>query len=229
MPCPTCLHIKEDGTYCGSPALRAEKYCYYHLQQRGRRLRRARALRDNLPYQLDIESLDSPYAVRTAVTEIVQALASGQLDHAVAGKMLYGVQQAASMNKLIAQAQAAQPQSAPSAEVSRPEECPEFAAQFNIPPGSDIDAETDAVMKSAEHAAEIRHANVLPGPPPGVRPGSPQYQLYRDDTVQELRLRIDVLQRLLREYSEAKKPIIDQMRKEAMSATQPTAPVAKTA
>jgi hypothetical protein len=25
----TCRHVKEDGAYCGSPALRERKYCYY--------------------------------------------------------------------------------------------------------------------------------------------------------------------------------------------------------
>jgi hypothetical protein len=44
MQYPTCCHIKLDGTYCGSPFLRDRKYCYHHLMQRGRRLRRARAL-----------------------------------------------------------------------------------------------------------------------------------------------------------------------------------------
>ena len=80
MQYETCRHVKEDGAYCGSPALRDRKYCYYHLMQRGRRLRRARALRDNLPYRLEIQSLDNLYAVRAALTDIAQALAAGQLE-----------------------------------------------------------------------------------------------------------------------------------------------------
>ena len=80
MQYETCRHVKEDGAYCGSPALRERKYCYYHLMQRGRRLRRARALRDNLPYRLEIQSLDNLYAVRAALTDIAQALAAGQLE-----------------------------------------------------------------------------------------------------------------------------------------------------
>ena len=76
---PTCSHIKEDGVFCGVAAVHNQKYCYHHLMERGRRLRRARALRDNAPYRVDIASLDNPYAVRNAITEIVQALGSGQL------------------------------------------------------------------------------------------------------------------------------------------------------
>ena len=99
----SCRHVKEDGAYCGSPALRERKYCYYHLMQRGRRLRRARALRDNVPYRLEIHSLDNLYAVRDALTDIAQALAAGQLESRTAGKLLYAIQQVSSTNRRIEQ------------------------------------------------------------------------------------------------------------------------------
>src|SRR5271157_3892079 len=127
MQYETCRHVKEDGLYCGSPALRDRKYCYYHLLERGRRLRRARALRDNLPYRLDIQSLDNPYAVRGALTEIAQALAAGQLDPRTAGKLLYAIQQVTATNRRIEQmeAEAAKNQSL-SDDGSRIQACPDF-------------------------------------------------------------------------------------------------------
>ena len=108
MQYETCRHVKEDGAYCGSPALRERKYCYYHLMQRGRRLRRARALRDNLPYRLEIQSLDNLYAIRDAISDIAQALAAGQLESRTAGKLLYAIQQASTTNRRIEQMEAAQ-------------------------------------------------------------------------------------------------------------------------
>ena len=30
-----CQHIKVNGTQCGSPALREEQYCYFHMRWRG--------------------------------------------------------------------------------------------------------------------------------------------------------------------------------------------------
>jgi hypothetical protein len=235
MQYQTCRHVKEDGIYCGSPALRDNKYCHYHLQQRGRRLRRARALRDNVPYQIDIQSLDNPYAVRTAITEVAQALAAGQLDHAVAGKILYAIQQASSQNKLIAQIEAAQAQALEKAQeqghspaVTRPEEDPDFAKRFDIPPGSDIDAETEVVLKKAQTEVEFRQARSVPMPPPGVRPGSAHYDLYRDQAIQDLRTHIEVLQSNLREYWVLRNQMADQYRKEAQSANIQNA-VAKTA
>ncbi len=31
MDLPICEHFKTDGTRCGSPAVRDQKYCYYHF------------------------------------------------------------------------------------------------------------------------------------------------------------------------------------------------------
>src|ERR1017187_10382001 len=142
MQFETCRHVKEDGAYCGSPALRERKYCYYHLMQRGRRLRRA--LRDNLPYRLEIQSLDNLYAVRAALTDIAQALAAGQLDPRTAGKLLYAIQQVSATNRRIEQMEAAQLEQSKDAQDqllvnddSRIQECPEFEKKFGLPPGAD--------------------------------------------------------------------------------------------
>jgi len=112
MQYETCSHIKEDGTCCGSPALQHRKYCRHHLIARGRRLRRARALRDNVPFRLDLPALDDLAAVQVALSEITHALGSGQLDYRTAGKMLYAIQQTTSVIKFRAKLEAAQSQTA---------------------------------------------------------------------------------------------------------------------
>src|SRR5271166_6207586 len=156
MPFDTCRHVREDGAYCASPALRGRKYCYYHLMERGRRLRRARALRDNQPYRLEIHSLDNLYAVRAALTDIAQALAAGQLEAHTAGKLLYAIQQVTSANRRIEQMEAAQLEKMKAAkaqgladENSRVQECPDFEAKFGLPPGADLDTEIAAVEQKA--------------------------------------------------------------------------------
>ena len=231
MQYETCRHVKEDGSYCGSPALRERKYCYYHLMQRGRRLRRARALRDEVPYRLEIQSLDNPYAVRAALTDIVQALASGQLESRIAGKMLYAIQQVSSANRRIEQLEKQKDaQDQAQADDSRVQECPEFEKQFGLPPGVDLDAETDAALRKADEEDEIRRSESLPTPPPGVRPGSAADRLYRDEAYQMMRLRIKGLQHELREYHEQKRQQFEEMmKKEMMSATPAPQPLADTA
>ena len=53
-------------------------------------------------------SFDNPYAIRDAIADIAQALAAGQLDHRIAGKLLYAIQLACSANRRIEQMEAAQ-------------------------------------------------------------------------------------------------------------------------
>jgi hypothetical protein len=238
MQYETCRHVQPDGAYCGSPALRERKYCYYHLMERGRRLRRARALRDNLPYRVEIQSLDNLYAVRAALTDIAQALAAGQLDPRTAGKLLYAIQQVSATNRRIEQMEAA---AAANAEESVPQvraphlganlgshvddnsrihDCPEFEKQFGIPPGTDLDAETDAVLQKADVEAQLRQSESLPTPPPGVRVGSPADRLFREEAYQILRLQLKRTQHQLRDYNQQKRQQCEEaMKKEVVSAT----------
>jgi hypothetical protein len=244
MQYETCRHVKEDGTYCGSPSLRDRKYCYYHLMQRGRRLRRARALRDNQPYRLEIQSLDNLYAVRAALTDIAQALAAGQLDPRTAGKLLYAIQQVTATNRRIEQMEAAAAARDPVPQVrapllganlgsqpdeSRIQECPEFEEKFGLPPCADLDAETDAVLRKADEEAELRQSESLPTPPPGVRPGSPADRLFREEAYQILRLQLKRTQHQLRDYNEQKRQQFEKMKKEVLSATPSSQPLADTA
>jgi len=222
MQYETCRHVKEDGTYCGSPSLRDRKYCYYHLMQRGRRLRRARALRDNLPYRLEIQSLDNLYAVRAALTDIAQALAAGQLDPRTAGKLLYAIQQVSATNRRIEQMEAKAAKDVVGSQPddnSRVQELPDFEKQFGLPPGVDLDAETNAVLHKADEEAELRQSESLPTPPPGVRAGSAAYRLFREEAYQMLRLQLRETQHQLRDHNEQKRQQFEKMKKDMMSAT----------
>jgi hypothetical protein len=132
---------------------------------RGRRLRRGRAL---------------PQALRT-----------GQLDHRVAGKMLYALQQATSLIKDRAKLQATQPETMPDAKELAHLDSPALASrisgfeqEFGINPGTDIDAEIDCTLRKADQEVELRHVNDLPAPLPGMRIGSPQYRVYREEVYQ---------------------------------------------
>jgi len=219
MQYPTCRHVKADGAYCGSPALRDHKYCYYHLMERGRRLRRARALRENVPYRLDIPSLDNLYAIRNAITEVVQALGSGQLDPRAAGKMLYGIQQASAINRRIEKMEAAQMEELNAApdradDHSRVQEFPDFEKTFDINPGADLDAETAFLLRQADAEAELRQADPMPTPPPGLRPGSPAYRVYREEAYQGMQMQLNSMRVQLREYNEMKRQQLEKQIKE---------------
>src|SRR5271165_4795265 len=237
MSFTTCRHLHPDGAYCGSRALRERKYCYYHLMERGRRLRRARALRDNQPYRLQIPSLDNPYAIRAALSDVAQALAAGQLDPRVAGKLLYAIQLARAENKLIAQMEAeAAKDAVPQVRApllganlgshddnSRLQEYPDLEQKLGLPPGADLDAEIAVVERNAVEEEQLRQRESLPTPPPGVRPGSAAFRLFREEAYQSLRLQLRETQHQLRDYNEQKRQQLlkefETMKKEVASAT----------
>ena len=102
---------------------------------------------------------------------------------------------------------------------SRIQEFPEFETQFGLPPGADLDAETDAVLRKADEEAELRQRQSMPVPPPGVRPGSPAYRLYREEAYQVLRLQLRETQHQLRDYNQQKRQQFEKMKKEMLSAT----------
>jgi len=101
---------------------------------------------------------------------------------------------------------------------SRIQECPDFEKQFGLPPGADLDAETDAVLRKADEEAELRQSESLPTPPPGVRPGSAAYRLFREEAYQVMRLQLRETQHQLREFNEQKRQQHEIMKKEMMSA-----------
>lgn len=90
-----CKYIKEDGQKCHSPAMRGSAYCYFHGRSSRRQARQSRALqkRDG-EVRLDIPPLNSPGEILTALNQIMNALANGQITSRRASAMLYAVQMA---------------------------------------------------------------------------------------------------------------------------------------
>ena len=94
MPYRICNFLTPNGHPCGSPALLGKKLCYYHLRdsQREQRvdtaLRRADVLGPRLP------PMRSHRQIRTALTEVFQALWAGRIADDRAGRILFDLQQA---------------------------------------------------------------------------------------------------------------------------------------
>jgi len=91
---PLCQHRIGDAR-CGSPAKRGKRYCYFHQREHQRGARR----KSEQARQKWFESvaLDDANAVQKALTQVMQRLASGQIEHKNAGQILYKLQ-IASMN-----------------------------------------------------------------------------------------------------------------------------------
>ncbi len=93
-PAKHCNHILTNGEFCQSPALRKDVYCYFHRSARERYKRQLRHARQHKPLQLRL--LEDLRSVQLAVSDVLNALLAGLVDHKTAGLLLYGLQTAAS-------------------------------------------------------------------------------------------------------------------------------------
>jgi hypothetical protein len=77
--------------------MKKRDYCYWHLHQRGRRMKaaRARARSERAPFNLPV--LDDPYAVQAAVMQLAEAIAHHEVDNQ-SGRLLLSVLRLAASN-----------------------------------------------------------------------------------------------------------------------------------
>jgi hypothetical protein len=89
---PRCIHIKTNGTQCGSPALRGRRFCFFHKNWQGQRIALnvlpAAPLSFTMPVREDADS------VQVALTQVMRLILAGQLDPKIAGLLLYALQTA---------------------------------------------------------------------------------------------------------------------------------------
>src|SRR5271169_720005 len=90
-----CQHIKVNGTLCGSPALRRNRFCYFHklhheetIQLNTDRARRRRNVTIELPVLEDANS------IQVMLMQIMRLIITGQIDGKSAGLLLYALQTA---------------------------------------------------------------------------------------------------------------------------------------
>ena len=85
-----CRHIFTDGRRCGSPSLRNQPLCYYHhnnrLQVEDPRARKNRRATFHLPLPEDQS------AIQHSIGQVLQRIASNDIDPRRAGLLLYGLQ-----------------------------------------------------------------------------------------------------------------------------------------
>jgi hypothetical protein len=139
MPFKTCNHVKENGTFCRSAALRGRDYCYFHLRLRGRRLGMAQAQSRRAPWGLDLPPLEDMHSVQVALMQVLDALAAGHLDHRRAGLLLYGLQQAATNLKSVSGWLNASRFEVKHEDDCRADSYPGLETEFGLPKHLDID------------------------------------------------------------------------------------------
>jgi hypothetical protein len=93
---PPCQHLKINGTQCGSPALRRNRFCFFHkpFQQEQIKLNSDGKRRSRANFVLPI--LEDANAIQVSLMQIMRLLASGQIDPKTAG-LPYALQTAATI------------------------------------------------------------------------------------------------------------------------------------
>jgi hypothetical protein len=95
-----CRQIKTNGLRCKAPAMTEAPYCYFHtrLNQRHSGFRHSLATRGYLvPGQhIELCPLEDRESVQVALSVVINALATGQLETRRATALLYGLQIASS-------------------------------------------------------------------------------------------------------------------------------------
>jgi hypothetical protein len=89
-----CHHIKINGTQCGSPALRNENYCYFHMQWR------QKSLEINLtvpiePRCVTMPMLEDGNSVQMALVEVMRLLMTQQIADRTGALLLHALRTAA--------------------------------------------------------------------------------------------------------------------------------------
>lgn len=87
-----CQHIKVNGTQCGSPALRDEKYCHFHMQWSQKNME------INMNFHergtITLPTLEDANSIQVGLTEVMRLLVTNQIDHRTAALLLHALRTA---------------------------------------------------------------------------------------------------------------------------------------
>jgi hypothetical protein len=90
---PRCQHLKVNGTQCGSPALKRNRFCFFHKRFQEEQIKlNCDRTRRRATFILPV--LEDANSVQISLMQIMRLLASGQMDSKIAGLLLFALQTA---------------------------------------------------------------------------------------------------------------------------------------
>jgi hypothetical protein len=85
-----CQHIKVNGTQCGSPALREEKYCYFHMRWHATRM--AVLLKEKEKWIAGLPTMEDANSIQVGLAEVMRLLVTQEVDSKTGALLLYAMQ-----------------------------------------------------------------------------------------------------------------------------------------
>jgi hypothetical protein len=92
MEIKRCEYIKTNGQQCGSPALRAEKFCFFHNRWKTDYSVIGEASINPIPGHITFPVLEDYESIQVAILQIMHQLTSGHLPTKTGGLLLYSLQ-----------------------------------------------------------------------------------------------------------------------------------------
>jgi len=83
-----CQHIKVNGTQCGSPARRKERYCHFHRENQPERVK----VGGKGGVEVLMPVLEDAQSIQSVVRQVAMLVLGGKIDNKQAGLMLYALQ-----------------------------------------------------------------------------------------------------------------------------------------
>lgn len=91
-----CQHLKVNGTQCGSPALRRNRFCFFHKRFQDERIKLAADRKRRGVPTFILPVLEDANSIQVALMQVMRALLTQQIDHKTASLLLYALQTASS-------------------------------------------------------------------------------------------------------------------------------------
>ncbi len=135
-----CQHVRENGTFCGSGAVKGRAFCYFHLRVRARRLAMAQAQSQEKTWHPELPPLEDMHAVQVALMQVADGLAEDVINPRRAGLLLYALQQAASNLRATTGWLMGSPFELSFEKEGTVNNYPGLESEFGLPPRIDLDA-----------------------------------------------------------------------------------------
>ena len=95
-----CQHLKLNGTQCGSPALRRNRFCFFHKRFRDEQIALAVDRKRRAPARFFLPVLEDANSIQIALMQIMRLILSHQIEHKSASLLLYALQTASTNLRL---------------------------------------------------------------------------------------------------------------------------------
>lgn len=92
-----CHHVNPAGVFCGGSPVNKREYCFWHMQETGRRMKAARARARSERVFIQLPVLDDLHAVQVGLMQLAEAIAHGEIDYH-SGRLLLSVLRLAASN-----------------------------------------------------------------------------------------------------------------------------------